>query len=123
MLVCALAVTAVILVPEATWSLWLTVALIGIAAAAHQGWSANIYTIASDSFPRAAVGSVVGLGGLGGALGGALVQPLVGNWLDRSHNAYGPIFVICGCTYLLALVIIYGLLRRRTPVHQTASAS
>lgn len=113
MLVCALAVTAVIFVPAVDWSMWLTVALIGIATAAHQGWSANLFTVASDNFPRVAVGSVVGLGGLGGAVGGALVQPAVGKWLDYSHNAYGPIFVICGCAYLIALLIIYLLLPRQ----------
>lgn len=113
MLVCALAVAAVIAVPEVAWSLWWTVALIGIAAAAHQGWSANLFTVPSDNFPRAAVGSVVGLGGLGGAIGGALVQPTVGKWLDYSHGAYGPIFVICGSIYLVALLIIHLLLPRQ----------
>ncbi len=113
MLVCALAVTAVIFVPEVASSLWPTVGLIGIAAAAHQGWSANLFTIASDNFPRAAVGSVVGLGGLGGAVGGALVQPSVGKWLDYSHGAYGPIFIICGSIYLVALLIIHVLLVRQ----------
>ncbi len=120
MLVCALAVTAVIFVPEVSSSLWWTVALIGIAAAAHQGWSANLFTVASDNFPRAAVGSVVGLGGLGGAVGGALVQLSVGKWLDYSHGAYGPIFIICGCIYLVALLIIHLLLPKR---RETATPS
>jgi ACS family hexuronate transporter-like MFS transporter len=110
LLVCALAVTAVVFVPQVVGSMWATVALIGIATAAHQGWSANLYTIASDNFPRVAVGSVIGLGGLGGALGGALVQPAVGKWLDYSHGDYGPIFVICGLAYLIALGIMYVLL-------------
>ena len=87
MLVCALCVTAVILVPRSFGNLWLTVLLIGVATASHQGWSANLYTIASDCFPRAAVGSVVGLGGLGGAVGGMIAQPAVGKWLDVSHGA------------------------------------
>lgn len=113
LLVCALAVTAVVLVPQVVGSMWATVALIGIATAAHQGWSANLYTVASDNFPRVAVGSVVGLGGLGGALGGAIVQPLVGKWLDYSHGAYGPIFIICGVAYLIALMIMYVLLPRQ----------
>jgi ACS family hexuronate transporter-like MFS transporter len=113
MLVCALCVMAVIFVPKLEWSLWWTVALIGIATAAHQGWSANLFTVASDNFPRAAVGSVVGLGGLGGAIGGALVQPAVGKWLDYSHGTYGPIFVICGTIYLIALGMIQLLLRPR----------
>jgi ACS family hexuronate transporter-like MFS transporter len=114
MLVCALAVMAVIFVPQVATNLWATVALIGIATAAHQGWSANLFTIASDNFPRAAVASVVGLGGLGGAIGGALVQPAVGKWLDYSHGAYGPIFVICGSSYLIALLIVHLLLKKRS---------
>ncbi len=112
MLVCALAVTGVIFVPKAAGDLWLTVGLIGLAAAAHQGWSANLFTVASDCFPRRAVGSVVGLGGLGGAIGGALVQPAIGKWLDFSGNAYGPIFFFAGSMYLLALLIIQLLLPR-----------
>ncbi|HEX4749132.1 MAG TPA: MFS transporter [Bryobacteraceae bacterium] len=120
MLVCAVAVMAAMFVPLLSWSMWWTVALIGIATAAHQGWSANLYTVASDNFPRAAVASVVGLGGLGGAVGGALVQPAVGAWLDLSHNSYGPIFVICGATYLIALLIIHLLLRGRAGSSATA---
>ena len=87
-------------------NLWLAVTLISIAAAAHQGWSANLFTFAADLFPRRAVGSVVGLGGLGGAVGGLLVAPAIGHWLDWSHDAYGPVFVIAGLMYLIALGII-----------------
>jgi MFS transporter, ACS family, hexuronate transporter len=110
MLICALCVTAVMFVPLAAGNLWLTVSLIAIAAAAHQGWSANIYTIASDCFPRAAIGSVVGLGGLGGAIGGALVQPAIGKWLDFSKEAYGPLFLVAGSMYLISLLGIHLLL-------------
>lgn len=113
MLVCAIAVTAVVFVPEVSSSLWWTVALIGTATAAHQGWSANLYTVASDNFPRAAVASVIGLGGLGGAIGGALVQPTVGKWLDYSHDSYGPLFVISGSMYLIAWVLVRALLPKR----------
>jgi ACS family hexuronate transporter-like MFS transporter len=112
MLVCALCVTCVIFVPRAAGNLWLTVLLIGIAAAAHQGWSANIFTVASDCFPRSAVSSVVGLGGLGGAIGGAVAQRAVGSWLDFSGGSYGPIFLVAGSMYLLALLIIQLLLPR-----------
>jgi len=112
MLVCAISVTVVVFVPAAAGNLWLTVWLIGIAAAAHQGWSANLYTVASDCFPRSAVSSVVGLGGLAGAIGGAVVQRAIGSWLDFSGGAYGPIFLIAGTMYLLALLIIHLLLPR-----------
>ncbi len=112
MLVCALCVTAAVFVPAAADSLWWTVALIGIAAAAHQGWSANLFTVVSDCFPRAAVGSVVGLGGFGGAIGGALVQIAVGKWLDASGGSYAPIFFIAGTIYLVALLVIHLLLPR-----------
>jgi len=74
-------------------SLWTAVALISFGTAAHLGWSANLYTLASDTFPRRAVGSIVGLGGLGGAIGGMLVAPAVGYWLDFSHGAYRPLFL------------------------------
>src|ERR1039457_4910145 len=109
MLICAVAVTPVIFVDTARANMWLVVALVGVATAAHQGWSANLYTMASDLFPRGAVGSVVGLGGLGGAVGGMLVAPMVGYWLDWSHGAYAPLFVVAGCIYLVALAIIHWL--------------
>jgi ACS family hexuronate transporter-like MFS transporter len=112
MLVCALAVTAVIFVPYAAGHLWFTVALVSIAAAAHQGWSANIFTMASDCFPRRAMASIVGLGGFGGALGGMLAQPAIGRWLDFSNKAYGPIFLVAGSMYLITLAIIHLILPR-----------
>jgi ACS family hexuronate transporter-like MFS transporter len=83
------------------------VALVGLAAAAHQGWSANLFTLVSDMFPEEAVGSVTGLGGLGGAIGGVLVQPLIGYWLDFSHNSYAPLFVVAGSMYLIAFLVIH----------------
>ena len=110
MLTCALAVVPVSCVILTGGKLWITVGLIGLAAAAHQGWSANLFTIPSDTFPRSAVGSVVGLGGFGGAVGGMLVAPAVGYWLDFSHEFYGPLFIIAGVAYLCALFIIHLLL-------------
>ena len=106
MLICAVAVTSAIFVSKTGGNLWLTVALISIAAAAHQGWSANIFSLPSDVFPQSAVASVVGLGGMGGAIGGLLVSPAIGYWLDWSNGAYGPLFVIAGTLYLIALLII-----------------
>ena len=112
MLVCALAVTAVIFVPYAAGHLWLTVALVSVAAAAHQGWSANIFTMASDCFPRRAMASIVGLGGFGGALGGMLAQPAIGRWLDFSHQHYAPLFFVAGSMYLVSLALIHLILPR-----------
>jgi ACS family hexuronate transporter-like MFS transporter len=110
LLICALAVVPVSCVMLTHGKLWITVALISLAASAHQGWSANLFTMPSDTFPRSAVGSVVGLGGFGGAIGGMLVAPAVGYWLDFSHEAYGPLFVIAGGAYLCALLVIHLLL-------------
>jgi ACS family hexuronate transporter-like MFS transporter len=110
MLIFACLVLAIVFVPFTAGNLWLTVALIGIAAGSHQGWSANVFTISSDCFPRKAIGSVVGLGGLGGAIGGIIASPLVGKWLDFSHQAYAPLFFIAGSMYLFALLIIHLIL-------------
>ncbi len=110
MLTCAIAVLPVMLIGTGRASMWESVLLVGLATAAHQGFSANLYTLASDLFPRGDVGSVVGLGGLGGAGSGMLVAPLVGYWLDWSHGAYGPLFVIAGSVYLVAFMVIRGLL-------------
>jgi MFS transporter, ACS family, hexuronate transporter len=107
MLICAIAVTPVSLIMFTGGNLWLTVGLISLAAAAHQGWSANLFTIPSDAFPRQAVGSVVGLGGMGGAFGGMLVAPAIGLWLDYSHKTYGPLFLAAGSAYLIALLVIH----------------
>lgn len=106
MLICAIAVTVAIFTYKAD-SLWVAVALISIAAAAHQGWSANIYNLPVDVFPRQAVASVIGFGGMGGAVGGLLASPAIGYWLDWSHGAYGTLFVVAGTLYLIALGIIH----------------
>jgi ACS family hexuronate transporter-like MFS transporter len=116
MFVCAVAVVPVSMLMFTGERVWLAVALISLAASAHQGWSANLFTLASDVFPRSAVGSVVGLGGFGGAIGGMLVSPVIGYWLDFSHGAYGPLFVIAGLMYLLAWVLLHVLLPRFDPV-------
>jgi len=104
MLICAGAAAPVIFAAN-VHSVWGAVAIISIAAAAHQGWSANIYTLVSDMFPRAAVGSVVGIAGFGGAIGGMFAARLIGYALEMKLG-YAPIFGIAGCTYLTALVIL-----------------
>ena len=115
MLVCALCVVPIVFASQAS-NLWVAVSLIGLAAAAHQGWSANIFTIASDTFPRRAVGSVVGIGGMAGAVGGMLLSLLVGAVLEKTGN-YLPVFIIAGSAYLLALAVIHLLAPRLEPVN------
>jgi ACS family hexuronate transporter-like MFS transporter len=105
MLICALAVVPIIFA-SMTSNLWVAVILIGIAAAAHQGWSANIFTTASDMFPKQAVGSVVGIGGMAGAIGGMFIAKLVAYILSTT-GSYVPIFAIAASAYLVALLIIH----------------
>jgi MFS transporter, ACS family, hexuronate transporter len=105
MLGCALAVAPVAYAPY-SHKLWLVVGLIGLAAAAHQGWSANLFTLPSDMFPKAAVGSVVGIGGMTGAIGGFLLQVATG-YIVAWTDSYIPLFVIACSVYLLALVVIH----------------
>jgi ACS family hexuronate transporter-like MFS transporter len=110
MLICAVCVVPIVFASQTT-NLWVAVLLIGLAAAAHQGWSANIFTMASDMFPRRAVGSVVGIGGMAGAVGGMLIARLVGEILERT-GSYLPIFIIAGSAYLIALLVIHLLAPR-----------
>jgi ACS family hexuronate transporter-like MFS transporter len=114
MLTCALLVVPIVFASHAH-NLWLAVGLIGLATAGHQGWSANVFTLPSDLFPQAAVGSVVGLGGFAGAVGGMLISTLVGLVLQTT-GSYVPVFVIAGSAYLLALATVHGLSRQLQPV-------
>jgi MFS transporter, ACS family, aldohexuronate transporter len=107
MLICALAVVPVIYAPFCK-SLWGVVALVGLATAAHQGWSANLFTTVSDMFPRAAVGSVVGIGGTAGAAASVAVQISTGYIVQLTHS-YLPLFIVSGLAYLAALAIIHWL--------------
>jgi MFS transporter, ACS family, hexuronate transporter len=113
MLVCALCVLPVSLATNAD-SLPVAVAIIGLAAAAHQGWSANLFTLASDLMPRRAVASVVGLGGMAGAVGGRLMAQYAGHVLESS-GSYTPIFLLIGSAYLFALLIGHLLVPRLEP--------
>jgi ACS family hexuronate transporter-like MFS transporter len=99
-----------------TSSLWIAVLLIGIAAAAHQGWSANIFTITSDMFPKQAVGSVVGIGGMAGAVGGMFISQVVAYILEKT-GSYVPIFAIAASAYLIALLIIHLISPRLEPAN------
>jgi ACS family hexuronate transporter-like MFS transporter len=98
-----------------TNSAWIAVILIGIAAGAHQGWSANLFTLTADMFPRKAVGSVVGIGSCAGAIGGTLMPLYAGKVLDANPSYYLPMFVIAGVTYLVAWVIIHLLAPKLEP--------
>ncbi len=105
MLICALAIVPIVFASKVS-GLWAAVALIGLAAAGHQGWSANLFTLASDTFPRRAVGSVVGLGGMFGSIGALLLAKTTGYVLQWT-GSYLPLFIIAGSAYLVALVIIH----------------
>jgi len=114
MLTFALAVVPIIFASR-TDSLWTATLLVALAAAAHQGWSANIFTIASDTFPRHAVGTVVGFGGMAGAVGGMGIAKVTGFILERT-GSYMPVFLIAGSAYLAALLIIHLLVPKLEPV-------
>ena len=113
MLVCALCVTPIVFASQAS-NLWVAVGLIGLAAAAHQGWSANLFTLTSDLFPRQAVGSVTGFGGMCGAVGGMCIATFVGHLLQWTGSYLWP-FIIAGSAYLLALAVIHALVPRMEP--------
>jgi MFS transporter, ACS family, hexuronate transporter len=113
MLICALAVTPIMFASQVT-SLWAAVLLVSLAASAHQGWSANLFTLVSDMFPRRAVGSVVGFGGMAGAIGGMTLTLVVGEILQRT-GSYVGVFLIAAFMYLFALLIIHLLVPRLTP--------
>ncbi len=116
MFVFALCVLPVLVVTRV--SDWTAVLLIGLAGAAHQAWSANLFTTASDMFPRKAVASVVGLGGMAGSVGGILFPIFSGRLLDhfqRGHQettGYAFLFGICGCAYLIAFALNHALAPR-----------
>jgi ACS family hexuronate transporter-like MFS transporter len=120
MLVCAVSVIPIIFAANVA-NLWVAVALVGLATASHQGWSANLYTIVSDTFPKRAVGSVIGIGGFGGAVGGMLIATFTGFVLQFT-GSYVPMFVIAGFAYLLALLIIQLLVPRLEPASLSAES-
>jgi ACS family hexuronate transporter-like MFS transporter len=110
MLVCALCVPPVMLAPGVE-GVWGAVLLIGLATAAHQGFSANLYTLPSDLFPRKAVGAIIGIGGTIGAVGGMFMAKFTG-WVLDATGSYMPMFVIAGSSYLVALLVIHLLVPR-----------
>lgn len=113
MLLCALCVVPIVFA-SVTSSTHVAVALIALAAAAHQGWSANVFTLASDMFPKNTVASVVGIGSMMGALSGVLFAASAGH--IRVQFGYVPLFVIAGGAYLVALLLMHLLLPQLKPV-------
>ncbi len=111
-----------IILAQYTTAAWMAVAIISIAVAVHQAWATNVFTMASDMFPSEAVGSVTGIAGMAGALGGILFPLLVGFLLDTYKEAgnitggYNILFTICGLTYLTAWLIIHLLTRKHSNV-------
>lgn len=112
MLIFALCVVPIMLIQYSN-SLWLAIALISLATAAHQAWSATIFTTASDMFPKRAVSSVVGLGGMAGSIGGTLFPMVIGGMLDHYKLignigiGYNLLFTICGVAYLVAWTVMH----------------
>lgn len=105
-----------------SYSMWYAVVIIGFAAAAHQAWSANIFTTTSDMFPKATVASVTGIGGMAGAVGGILIASLAGKLFDH-YKALGSIetgyyimFIICGVAYIVAWLVMHFLVPRIKPI-------
>lgn len=114
MLICALCVLPVIFAAAGVGK-WTAILIISLAAAAHQGWSANLFTLTSDMFPRKAVGSVVGFGGMAGAVGGMFIAMLIGAILQATGGSYQIVFAIAGFAYLASLLVIHLLVPRLEP--------
>lgn len=115
MLICAFCVVPIMFAWKAS-DMWVAVGFISLATAAHQAWSANIFTIASDMFPKQAIGSVVGLGGMGGAIGGMYMATAAG-FLLQWTGSYHALFIVAGSAYLAALVVVHSLAPRLKPVN------
>jgi|KBSSwiStaDraftv2_1062776.scaffolds.fasta_scaffold00483_28 ACS family hexuronate transporter-like MFS transporter len=118
MLICAVAVTPIVFAQFVN-QLWMAVAIIGLATAAHQAWSANLMTLPSDMFPRVAVGSVVGIGGTAGAVGGMLMSKYNGYILD-AFGSYQPIFALAGGAYIAGIAVLHFLSPKLTRVAEEA---
>lgn len=113
-LICALTIVPIMFVPQTT-NLWVAVALIALATAGHQGWASNIFTMVSDIYPKNAVGSMMGLSGFTGAIGGAISASFVGVILEIT-NSYFLIFMIASSVYLLNWAIIKIFIKEIKPI-------
>lgn len=114
LLICALAVVPVVFAARAS-NLWVATFLIGLAASAHQGWAANLFTLVSDLFPKQAVASVVGLGAMFGSVAAMGFAQSTG-YILQSTGSYWPLFIMAGSAYLVALAIIQLLIPHMKPV-------
>jgi len=109
--------------PLGQYSFWLPVILIGIGASAHQAWSANIFSTVSDMFPKAAIATVTGIGGMAGGIGGVLISKLGGKLFDYYQSigslqtGYMIMFSICSVMYLLAWFIMKALVPKMKVIH------
>ncbi|WP_151953667.1 MFS transporter [Sphingomonas sp. EC-HK361] len=110
LLACALCVVPIVFASGAS-NLWSAVAILGLAAAAHQGWSSNLYAVVSDTVPRSSIASVMGIGGAAGAVGGMIMAQSVGHLLERI-GSYWPVFLWASSAYLIALGVMHLLLPR-----------
>ncbi len=113
MLICVLCIVPIFAVPY-IHSLWVVVALLGLATAGHQGWSANVFTLPSDMFPKVAVASVTGIGGMAGAFGGVLLLYSAGAIVEKTHS-FVTLFIIACLAYPLALLVVHTLAPRLSP--------
>jgi ACS family hexuronate transporter-like MFS transporter len=113
MLICVLCIVPIFAVPY-IHSLWVVVALLGLATAGHQGWSANLFTLPSDMFPKAAVASVIGIGGMAGAFGGVLLLYSAGAIVEKTHS-FISLFIIACLAYPVALVVVHSLTPKLSP--------
>jgi ACS family hexuronate transporter-like MFS transporter len=114
MLLMAFLIVPTAFAPNAS-SMWAAVLTVSVALAAHQAWSANVFTLPSDMFPRSTVGSVVGIGSFAGAMAGVIFQRIIGRVLDANGGDYTPIFIYCGGAYLAAWLVIHFLVPRLEP--------
>jgi len=119
MLICACGAVPIIMAARVS-GLWAAVGILALSTASHQGWSANLFTLSSDMFPRRAVGSVTGIIGTAGAFGGMLIAEVTGYLLQKT-GSYNLIFAIAAGAYLTALLVIHLIVPRLTPASLDAA--
>jgi len=108
--------------PLGHFTFWIPVLLIGIGASAHQAWSANIFTTVSDMFPKKAIGSIIGIGGMAGGIGGVIVSKISGALFDYYKSlghittGYTIVFSFCAVAYLIAWVVMKLLVPKYRPI-------